>query len=140
MACERGVSLILDPLGPESFEKGMRLLAPLGRIVCFGFSTLVSGKKRSLWHAATTYLAKHKVNPITLMNGNHGLYGLNLAHLFEERELLTWGLHELVARAARGEVSPTIAKTFPLTAAGAAAAHTMLHDRQNVGKVLLVRG
>jgi NADPH:quinone reductase-like Zn-dependent oxidoreductase len=135
----RGLDLILDPLGPESFEKGMRILAPLGRIVCYGFSTLVSGKKRNLWHAATTYLSKHKVNPITLMNGNHGIYGLNLAHLFEERELLSSGLRELVARAARGEVTPTIAKTFPLSAAGAAAAHTMLHDRGNIGKVLLVR-
>ena len=88
----------------------------------------------------STYLAKHKVNPITLMNANAGIYGLNLAHLFEERELLSWGLAELVARASRGEVTPTIAKTFPLTAAGAAAAHSMLHDRENVGKVLLVRG
>jgi hypothetical protein len=33
-----------------------------------------------------------------------------------------------------------IAKTVPLTAAGAAGAHTYLHDRQNVGKVVLVRG
>jgi NADPH:quinone reductase-like Zn-dependent oxidoreductase len=40
----RGFHLILDPLGPESFEKGLRMLAPLGRIVCFGFSTLVTGK------------------------------------------------------------------------------------------------
>ena len=31
---------------------------------------------------------KHKVNPITLMNRNAGLFGLNLAHLFEERELV----------------------------------------------------
>jgi synaptic vesicle membrane protein VAT-1 len=136
----RGMDLILDPLGPESFEKGMRLLAPLGRIVCFGFSSLVTGRKRNLWHAVTQVLGKHKVNPITLMNGNHGVFGLNLAHLFEERELLAWGLRELVGRAERGEITPTIAATFPLTAAGAAAAHGMLHDRGNVGKVILARG
>jgi len=136
----KGFHLVLDPLGPESFEKGLRLLAPLGRIVCYGFSSLVTGRKRNLWHAVTSVLSKHKVNPITLMNANAGVYGLNLAHLFDERELLSWGLRELVSRASRGDVSPTIARTFPLTAAGAAAAHAMLHDRQNVGKVLLVRG
>jgi NADPH:quinone reductase-like Zn-dependent oxidoreductase len=136
----KGFHLILDPLGPESFEKGLRMLAPLGRIVCFGFADLVKGKKRSLWHAATSLLSAHKVNPITLMNKNVGLHGLNLARLFDERELLSQGLAELVGRASRGEISPTIAKTFPLTARGATDAHTYLHDRQNVGKVVLVRG
>lgn len=136
----RGFHLVLDPLGPDSFEKGMRLLEPLGRIVCFGFSSLVTGRKRNLWHAVTSVLGKHKVNPITLMNKNVGVHGLNLAHLFEERDLLRRGLTELVARAERREISPTIAATFPLTAKGAADAHGYLHDRKNVGKVVLVRG
>jgi NADPH:quinone reductase-like Zn-dependent oxidoreductase len=133
-----GFHLILDPLGPDSFEKGLRLLAPLGRIVCYGFSTLVSGRKRNLWHAATTYLSKSKVNPIALMNRNVGLHGLNLAHLFEERDLVRQGLAELVRKAAAREIAPVIATTFPLTAKGAADAHGYLHDRKNVGKVLLV--
>ena len=136
----RGFHLILDPLGPESFEKGLRLLAPLGRMVCFGFSSLVTGRKRNLWHAVTSVLGKQKVNPITLMNKNIGVFGLNLAHLFEERELLHGGLLEVVGRATRGEIAPTIAATFPLTAKGAADAHSYLHDRKNVGKVVLVRG
>jgi len=136
----RGFHLILDPLGPESFEKGLRMLCPLGRIVCFGFSALVTGRKRNLWHAVTSVLGKQKVNPITLMNQNAGVFGLNLAHLFDERDLLRQGLAELVGRARRGEISPTLAATFPLTAAGAAEAHGFLHDRKNVGKVVLVRG
>ena len=136
----RGFHLILDPLGPESFEKGLRLLSPLGRMICYGFSSLVTGRKRNLWHAVTSVLGKQKVNPITLMNKNVGVFGLNLAHLFEERELLRDGLAELVGRAGRGEISPTIATTFPLTAAGACDAHSFLHDRKNVGKVVLVRG
>ena len=74
------------------------------------------------------------------MNANAGVFGLNLAHLVDERELVTRGLAELVARAADGTVAPTIAATYPLSAAGAAAAHTCLHDRRNVGKLLLVRG
>jgi NADPH:quinone reductase-like Zn-dependent oxidoreductase len=135
----KGFHLILDPLGPESFEKGLRMLAPLGRLVCFGFSSLVTGRKRNLWHAATSLLSKHKVNPITLMNKNVGVFGLNLAHLFDERDLQREGLAELVARAERGDIRPTIAATFPLTAKGAAEAHAYLHDRKNVGKVVLVR-
>ena len=135
----KGFHLILDPLGPSSFDKGLRLLAPLGRLVCYGFSSLVTGRKRSLWHAATSVLSAHKVNPITLMNKNVGVFGLNLAHLFDEKDLQRQGLSELVRRFAAGAISPTIAATFPLTAKGAADAHAYLHDRRNVGKVVLVR-
>ena len=38
-----------------------------------------------------------------------------------------------------GGIEPTIDTTFPLTADGAAAAHTYLHERRNFGKVVLVR-
>jgi NADPH:quinone reductase-like Zn-dependent oxidoreductase len=135
----RGFHLVLDPIGPESFQKGMRLLEPLGRIVCYGFSSLVTGPKRRLWHAVTSLLKAHKVNPITLMNENKGVFGLNLAHLFEERELQREGMRRLADQLARGELAPTIDRTLPLTAAGAAAAHDWLHERKNFGKVVLAR-
>jgi NADPH:quinone reductase-like Zn-dependent oxidoreductase len=134
-----GVHLILDPLGPESFQKGMRLLEPLGRIVCYGFSSLVTGPKRKLWHALTSVLSMHKVNPITLMNDNKGVLGINLAHLFTEKERQREGLARLAAQLADGSIRPTIDRTFPLSAAGAAQAHQHLHDRKNFGKVVLVR-
>ena len=134
-----GFHLILDPLGPASFPKGMRLLEPLGRLVCYGFSSLVTGPKRKLWHAALSVLKTHKVNPITLMNENKGVFGLNLAHLFNEKDLQRQGLTELRDRLTRSEIRPTIDARFPLTAAGAAAAHAHLHARKNFGKVVLVR-
>jgi len=40
---------------------------------------------------------------------------------------------------AEGEIHPTVDRTFPFSAAGAAAAHTYLHERRNFGKVVLVR-
>jgi NADPH:quinone reductase-like Zn-dependent oxidoreductase len=133
-----GFHLILDPLGPESFQKGMDLLEPLGRIVCYGFSSLVTGPKRKLWHAVTSLLKAHKVNPITLMNQNKGIHGLNLAHLFNERDLQREGIRRLADRLGTGEIRPTLDATYPLTAAGAAAAHQRLHERQNFGKVVLL--
>lgn len=135
----KGVDLILDPLGPESFQKGQQLLEPLGRMICYGFSSLVKGPKRSLWHAATSLLKLHKVNPITLMNENKGVYGLNLAHLFDEKDKQREGLVGLRDRLQAGTITPVIDSTFPLTAEGAAAAHQHLHDRKNFGKVVLVR-
>lgn len=134
----RGFHLILDPLGPESFERSLRMLEPLGRVMCYGFSALVSGPKRRLWHTVTSLLKVSKVNPITLMNQNKGVFGLNLAHLFEEKELQRSALAELAARLGDGRIRPTVDATFPLTAAGAAQAHTHLHERRNFGKVVLL--
>jgi len=135
----RGFHLILDPLGPESFAKGLRLLEPLGRLVTYGFSSLVTGPKRKLWHAAVSLLKAHKVNPITLMNENKGVLGLNLAHLFHEKDLLKDGMAGLRDRLEAKAITPTVDRTFPLTAQGAAAAHEYLHARRNFGKVVLAR-
>lgn len=132
-----GFQLILDPLGPESFQKGMDLLEPLGRLVCYGFSSLVTGPKRKLWHAVTSLLKAHKVNPITLMNSNKGIHGLNLAHLFTERDLHRKAMSTLRALLVEGKIRPTVDRTFPLTAKGAAQAHDYLHERRNFGKVVL---
>lgn len=132
-----GFQLILDPLGPESFQRSLRMVSPLGRVVCYGFSQLVTGPKRKLWHAATKLLKATKVNPITLMNENKGVFGLNLAQLFTQRELHEMAMGRMGEMLAAGALHPTVHRTFPLTAQGAAAAHAFLHERQNFGKVVL---
>jgi NADPH:quinone reductase-like Zn-dependent oxidoreductase len=134
-----GFELILDPLGPESFQRSMRMLSPLGRLVCYGFSQLVTGPKRKLWHAATQLLKATKFNPITLMNENKGVFGLNLAQLFTQKDLHATAMARMGELLAEGALRPTIHRTFPLTAQGAADAHTFLHERQNFGKVVLAR-
>ncbi len=134
-----GFQVILDPLGPESFQKGLDLLEPLGRIVCYGFSSLVTGPKRKLWHAVTSVLKAHKVNPITLMNQNKGVHGLNLAQLFTQRALHRRAMGEMGRLLSAGQIQPTIDTTFPMTARGASDAHTYLHERRNFGKVVLAR-
>lgn len=134
-----GFHLILDPLGPDSFQKGLDLLEPLGRLVCYGFSSLVTGPKRKLWHAVTSVLKAHKVNPITLMNQNKGVFGLNLAQLFTQRELHSQAMARMGEMLGDGRIRPTIDCTFPLTADGARQAHERLHERRNFGKVVLAR-
>ena len=44
----RGVELILDPVGGDSFKKGYRLLAPTGRLGMFGASSAATGKARTI--------------------------------------------------------------------------------------------
>ena len=44
----RGVELILDAVGGDSWKKGYRILAPTGRLGMFGISAAASGKERSM--------------------------------------------------------------------------------------------
>jgi NADPH2:quinone reductase len=50
-----GVDIVLDPVGGQSWRQGYALLAPLGRLVCFGASEVSVGVRRNmlrvLWKA-----------------------------------------------------------------------------------------
>jgi synaptic vesicle membrane protein VAT-1 len=134
----RGVELILDAVGGESFKKGLRLLAPTGRLGMFGVSSVVTGKDRNILGivkmlAQTPWL---QINPLSLINANKGVFGVNLGHLWGEGDRIRgWG-DEVLNLWAQGIVKPKIARSFRFDEA--AAAHHFIQDRKNIGKVLLV--
>ncbi len=134
----RGVELILDAVGGESWKKGYRVLAPTGRLGMFGVSSLASGKQRNL-SSALSMLAKtpwFQFNPLRLMNANKGVFGVNLGHMWREIDRLReWG-DALLELAAKGVVKPKVAASFKFD--DAAKAHHFVQDRRNIGKVLLV--
>ncbi|HEY1960737.1 MAG TPA: medium chain dehydrogenase/reductase family protein [Polyangiaceae bacterium] len=133
---ERGVDLVLDPVGGKSWREGFELLAPCGRMVCFGFSAAAAGKTRSLWTAATNFLRVPKFSPMQLMDSNRTVSGTNMAHLFARLDLLKSSFEDLMRMYERGEVRPFVGKTFKFD--DAPQAHHHIHDRKARGKVLLV--
>lgn len=134
----RGVDVVLDPIGGASFGTSYRLLAPLGRLVIYGVSAIAPGRRRSWWHAGRTVMQMRAFKPLSLMNRNRGVFGLNLAHLWGEQRQLAAGMDFLLQETVAGRLSPVVAKTFPLESA--AAAHGYLQERANIGKVILTSG
>jgi NADPH:quinone reductase-like Zn-dependent oxidoreductase len=133
---DRGVDLILDPVGGKSWTEGYELLAPCGRLVAFGLSSAASGKTRSLLHAGLQVLKIKKYSPMDLMTDNKTVGGTNMGHLFGRLDLLRPQFEALLQMYEAGEIAPHVDKTFSF--ADAAAAHHYLHDRKAMGKVLLV--
>ncbi len=131
----RGVDIIIDAVGGDSFRKGYRSLAPLGRLFMFGVSSFSTGNKRSLTSAIKGLLSMPTFKPISLMNENKGVFGVNLGHLWEHRTLLGETLREIIDLAATKTFDPIVDKTFPFDQA--AAAHQYIQDHKNFGKVLL---
>jgi NADPH:quinone reductase-like Zn-dependent oxidoreductase len=135
-ACgDRGLDLVLDPVGGRSWTVGYELLRPSGRLVCFGLSAAASGTTRSLLHALLQLLRIRKYSPTKLMDDNKTVSGCNMGHLFAHADILRPQLQSLLRMYEAGEIKPHVDKTFSF--ADAPAAHQYLHDRKARGKVLL---
>jgi len=134
----RGVDLVLDPVGGASFRKSHRCLSATGRLAMFGLSAAASGKRRSLFRLAATAarMPWFEFTPARLISENRGVFGVNLAHLWDEIDRVNSWLEALLGCWQRREIAPLISATFPLERA--AEAHHYIQDRKNVGKVVLL--
>jgi NADPH:quinone reductase-like Zn-dependent oxidoreductase len=130
----RGVDVVLDPIGGRSFAASYRMLAPLGRLVMLGISSMAS-ERRSFWRVFQSWWAMPSFNPFSMINRNRGVFGLNVGHLWEERRALQPLMDLLLTELSAGRLQPIVAKTFPLDRA--ADAHRFIQNRANIGKVVL---
>lgn len=131
----RGVDLVLDPLGGRDTRKAYRLLRPAGRLVMFGFSNLLQGSRKRWLRLAGQALGIPLFNPISLMNANKAVAGVNIGHLWGEAEMMMEEVRELLALYRAGKIHPRVDEVFPFERA--ADAHRRIEERRNVGKVLL---
>ena len=134
----RGVDVVLDPIGGRSFADSYRLLAPLGRMVVYGMSALATGERRNWLRAIATLVRMPRFSPLSMMNRNRGVFGLNLGHLWDERDKLADAMTFLLGEVAAARLRPVVARTFPLERA--ADAHRFMQSRSNIGKVVLLAG
>jgi NADPH:quinone reductase-like Zn-dependent oxidoreductase len=131
-----GVEMVMDPVGGKSFARSYKCLGPTGRLVVYGFSAAAGPSgKRSLLRALRALIATPRFHPLTMMSKNAAVIGVNLGNLRSRSALLRSELDELFRLYGAGKVKPVISKTFPLEQG--AAAHQYIHDRKNIGKVIL---
>ena len=135
-----GVDVAMDAVGPSSFRKDYRLLRPGGRLICFGLSEVQSGEKRNIPKvvrslAAMTTATMPWWKSLSMMNENKGVFGLNMLSWWKTEGDLKRAMDPLAAGLEDGSFEPVIAEAFPFERA--ADAHRFIHDRKNVGKVVL---
>ena len=134
----RGVDLVLDARGGRSWRDSYDCLAPTGRLGVVGLSVALRpggagwlGMLRAV--AAVPWL---RFNPISLMNDNRGVFGVNVGRLWGETERLRGWFGEILAWQAQGKIVPVVDRSFRFEEA--AAAHRYIESRSNIGKVVLV--
>ncbi len=136
----QGVHVALDPVGGRATRSCVRLMAPLGRLVTYGLSEALPGQRRNWLTAGLAALRTPRFHPLQLFGRNIGVFGVQLLHLWNQEAALRPALEEIYGGIAAGELRPVVDRTFPLTRDGAIQAHRYLHERKNIGKVVLVAG
>lgn len=131
-----GVDVVLDAVGGDSWRRGYDLLAPLGRLVCYGASELSTGRGRNLLRTVWKALRWPRFGPLKLMSQNRAVLGVNLGNLWDSAHIIRPQVEALLRYAAEGAIRPRVDRSFPFDQA--AAAHRYIHERKNVGKVVLV--
>ena len=116
---DRGVDVVVDPVGGTTLQKSIHCLAYRGRVSMVG--------------RAGREAVQHDVS--SLMQGNQTLCGVFLG-----AEIMTDRVHDLIQRhvddVASGKLEAVIDSTFPLE--DAAAAHAHIESRKAFGRVLLI--
>ena len=136
---ERGLpkfDLIMDAVGGKSFRRDYTMLRAGGRLVAFGASAVISGEKRNLLTALRAAARMPRFNMIKQMGESKAVIGLNMLSLWKDRETLEPWIKPLLPLFDDGTIEPVIAGAFSFDEAGAA--QTMIVERRNVGKVVLV--
>jgi synaptic vesicle membrane protein VAT-1 len=128
----RGVDIALDPIGGSSVRKSFRSLAPAGRLVLYGASSMSEGSLSMVAGAARM----GAFWPASLMLQNRGVLGVNLGRLWPEQEMIAREMRDLLRGFSQGRFHPVVDSEIPFEEASRA--HLRMERRENFGKVVLV--
>ena len=130
---QKGVDVIFDAVGGKSVKKGMRLLAPGGRLVCYGASDI---SDKNLFGKIKTVLGFGFYHPFMFMMPSKSIIGINMLHIADfQPQIIERCLQKVIKLSAEGVFVPTIAKVFNVKDIGEA--HDFLEKRKSIGKVVV---
>ena len=131
------MDLIMDAIGGESLRRSYNLLAPGGRVVAFGASSVLPGERKKLSKALPQALRMIRgFNLMDQMGDSKSVIGLNMLTLWDDRGTLEPWITPLLEMIEDGSINPVVSDTVPFD--NAAEAHRILAERRNVGKVVLI--
>ena len=132
----RGVELVIDPIGGGHWKKSYQALRSTGRLGMFGVSAASANGLRGKLGLVKAAWQTPWFHPFGLINKNKGVFGLNLGHMWHERDKVAEWMRALLDGVSEGWVRPHVDKAFSFDQAGAA--HSYIEARKNIGKVVLV--
>jgi NADPH:quinone reductase-like Zn-dependent oxidoreductase len=133
-----GYDAIFDANGYRTLRQSYRNLAPEGRLVVYGFHSMLprKGGRPNRLRLALDYLRTPRFNPFDLSQRNRGVLGFNLSFLFHRADLLAHAMADLLRLADAGTLRKPRLTSYPM--ARVADAHRAIESAQTVGKLVLL--
>lgn len=127
---------VLESIGGDIYKRSNVCLAPMGRIVLVGGSGIKINKWNPLsWYKAWRALPRTNIGKV--IKYSKGFMGLHIGRLIPLLDQMRPSLDKLNNLVTENGFKPIVREDqiFPLEQASSA--HQFIHDRKNIGKVLL---
>ena len=133
----QGFQAVFDANGVATLKSSYRHLAPTGRLVIFGFASMLPRDGRLNWFKlARDWLKTPRFNPLDMTQANKSVLAANLSFLQAHASTMRDGMQWLLERFTDERLVPLPVETFPL--AQAAEAQRRIESGQTVGKLALI--
>jgi NADPH:quinone reductase-like Zn-dependent oxidoreductase len=135
--CPEGFDVVFDGNGPATLKQSYRHLAPSGKLVSYGFHSMLSTRWGIMNYAKLIYeyFRVPRFNPLNLTNDNKSLIAFNLSYLFHQVDLFNDALKSLCEWVEEGRIKAPPLQTYPFEKV--AEAHRALESGSTVGKLIL---
>lgn len=132
-----GVDAAFDANGVSTMRASFDLLAPMGKLVVYGFASMLPSDGRLNWaRLAWRWWRTPRFDPLVMTSTNRSVLAANLSFLSAEAPLLRRGMLWLLERFSDGRLRPPPVEAFALV--DAARAHRRIESGQSVGKLVLL--
>ncbi len=132
-----GIDVVMDSVGGDVFKKSWHLLAPMGRYLMLGVSSMTTADGNlTRTMIANAYDQMKPIFPPSLIHTNKGIFGFNLGLIAGHEKYFEQAATELLTWYNLGVIKPLVGKTFPFDQI--VEAHRYLQNRLSVGKVVVL--
>ena len=137
-----GYAAIFDANGKATLQNSYDHLAPEGRLVVYGFHTMLPRKGGRItpchWmRMAWDYLWTPRFNPLSMVPANKSVMAFNLSFLFDRIEYFRPALEDILRQVADNSLRGTSDNLTIFPMSQAAEAHALIESGQSVGKIVL---
>ena len=131
-----GFHAVFDANGVSTLQASFDALAPMGKLVIYGFASMLPKDGRLNWaKLAWDWWRTPRFNPLAMTTSNRSVLAANLSFLSAEAPLLRRGMLWLLERFADGRLVAPPVEAFALV--DAANAHRRIESGHSVGKLVL---
>jgi NADPH:quinone reductase-like Zn-dependent oxidoreductase len=136
-----GYDAILDASGPETLKRSYEHLAPTGKLVVYGFHTMLprstpsGGGRINWWKVFRGWMKMPRINPLHMTSLNRTVAGFNLSFLGDRRDILEESMGAMIPWIDAGRIAPPQVTEYAFE--DAASAHRAIESARTTGKLVL---